>query len=224
LAPCFVSLSHRSGGSRPYQRVERRAHVAEGQASPGSAVAALKLPITGIVGGADLIDLNNLARIDLYRGSLQANQGLGFSSAAGQLDQIMLAPKQEFGGTISQGAGSDGFWRTSVRVDSGLLSTGTAFFVSGSWTEANKWKGDGDASRKNVMFGVSQKLGDNLDIKVYGVHNDQQAYSYLPLTYAQTTMMFAYAWADYNTQLVGRPKIDNNEYLFNQTRYANNAI
>jgi hypothetical protein len=100
---------HRSGGSRPYQRVERRAHVAEGQASPGSAVAALKLPITGIVGGADLIDLNNLARIDLYRGSLQANQGLGFSSAAGQLDQIMLAPKQEFGGTISQGAGSDGF-------------------------------------------------------------------------------------------------------------------
>jgi iron complex outermembrane receptor protein len=111
-----------------------------------------------------------------------------------------------------------------VRVDSGLLSTGTAFFVSGSWTEASKWKGEGDASRKNVMFGVSQKLGDNLDIKVYGVHNDQQAYSYLPLTYAQTTMMFAYAWADYNTQLVGRPKIDNNEYLFNQTRYANNAI
>lgn len=41
------------------------------------------LPITGIVGGADLIDLNNLSWIDLYRGSLQANQGLGFSSVAG---------------------------------------------------------------------------------------------------------------------------------------------
>ena len=51
-------------------------------------------------------------------------------------------------------------------------------------------KGDGDASRKNVMFGVSQKLGDNLEIKVYGVHNDQKAYAYEPLTYAQTTMMY----------------------------------
>lgn len=40
------------------------------------------LPIAGIIGGADLIDLSNLSRIDLYRGSLQANQGLGFSSAA----------------------------------------------------------------------------------------------------------------------------------------------
>ncbi len=182
------------------------------------------LPIAGIVGGADLIDLNNLSRIDLYRGSLQANQGLGFSSAAGQLDLIMLAPKQEFGGTISQGAGSDGFWRTAVRVDSGLLSTGTAFFVSGSWTDANKWKGDGDASRKNVMFGGSQKVGDNLEIKVYGVHNDQKAYAYLPLTYAQTTNLSAYAWADYNTRLIGRPKVDNNDYFFNKTRYADNAI
>ncbi|QGM46214.1 TonB-dependent receptor [Methylocystis heyeri] len=182
------------------------------------------LPIAGIVGGADLIDLSNLSRIDLYRGSLQANQGLGFASAAGQLDQIMLPPKAEYGGWISQGAGSDGFWRTAARVDSGLLPTGTAFFVSGSWTEANKWKGDGDASRKNVMFGLSQKLGDNIDVKVYGVHNDQKAYSYLPLTYAQTTMLSAYAWADYNTQFTGKPKVDNNSYLFNKTRYADNAI
>jgi len=137
----------------------------------------------------------------------------------------MLAPKQEFGGTISQGAGSDGFWRTSVRVDSGLLSTGTAFFVSGSWTEANKWKGDGDASRKECHVRRQSENWATIWIsRSMASTNDQQAYSYLPLTYAQTTMMFAYAWADYNTQLVGRPKIDNNEYLFNQTRYANNAI
>ena len=182
------------------------------------------LPIMGIVGGADLIDLNNLARLDLYRGSLQADQGLGFSNAAGALDMIVLAPKEKFGGTISQGAGSDGFWRTYARADSGLLPTGTAFFVSGSWTEANKWKGDGDAARKNVMFGVSQKLGENLDVKIYGVHNDQKAYSYLPLTYAQTTKLYNYAWVDYNTMMIGKSKIDNNDYLFNKTYYADNAI
>ncbi len=182
------------------------------------------LPITGIVGGADLFDLNNLASIDVYRGSLQANQGFGFSNVAGVLDQRLLPPKEKFSGAISQGVGSDGFWRTFARVDSGLLATGTSFFVSGSIADAQKWKGAGDAERKNVMFGVTQTLGDHLDVAMYGVHNDQKANNYLPLTYAQTQNLGVYAWQDYNTSLTGKSTVDNNSYLFNLQKYVDNAI
>lgn len=182
------------------------------------------LPIQGIVGGADLFDLNDVASIDLYRGGLQANQGLGFSSAAGVLDLRLRRPGEKFGGMISQGGGSNGFWRTFARVDSGLLPSGTAFFVSGSIADADKWKGEGDAWRRNVAVGVTQSLGDAVDIAVYGVHNDQKAYDYFPLSYAQAQQLGQFAWLDYNTTLSGASSVDNKYYLFNRKRYVNNAI
>jgi iron complex outermembrane receptor protein len=182
------------------------------------------LPIQGIVGGADLFDLNDIGRIDLYRGSLQANQGLGFSSAAGALDLRMLPPSEKMGGTITQGVGSDGFYRTFARIDSGLLPSGTSFFVSGSLADAQKWKGEGDARRKNVAFGLTQSIGDHLDIAVYGVHNDQKANNYFPLTFAETQNLGAFGFFDYNTILTGKSAIDNSYYAFNRRRFVDNAI
>lgn len=182
------------------------------------------LPIQGIVGGADLFDLENVGRIDLYRGSIPANQGLGFSNAAGVLDLNILSPNEKLSGTISQGAGSNGFHRTFARIDSGRLPTGTSFFVSGSISDAEKWKGEGDARRKNVAFGLTQSLGDRLEVAVYGVHNDQKANSYMPLTFAQTQNLAATAFFDYNTSLTGRSGIDASYYAFNATRHVTNAI
>ncbi|WP_198022893.1 TonB-dependent receptor [Methylosinus sp. LW3] len=182
------------------------------------------LPIQGIVGGADLFDLDDIGRVDLYRGSIPANQGFGFSNAAGVLDLNLLPPKEKLSGTISQGAGSNGFHRTFARIDSGRLPTGTSFFVSGSITDAEKWKGDGDARRKNVAFGLTQPLGDQLEVSVYGVHNDQKANAYLPLTFVQTQNLAATAFFDYNTAFTGKSGIDASYYAFNRTRYVTNAI
>jgi len=182
------------------------------------------LPIQGIVGGADLFDLDDIGRVDLYRGSIPSNQGLGFSNAAGVLDLNLLPPNEKFSGTISQGAGSNGFHRTFARIDSGRLPTGTSFFISGSISDAEKWKGEGDARRKNVAFGLTQSLGDQLDIAVYGVHNDQKANSYMPLTFAQTQNLGATAFFDYNTSFTGKSAVDASYYTFNRTRYVTNAI
>jgi iron complex outermembrane receptor protein len=182
------------------------------------------LPIQGIVGGADLFDLDDIGRIDLYRGSIPANQGLGFSNAAGVLDLNILPPKEKLSGMISQGVGSNGFHRTFARIDSGRLPTGTSFFISGSISDADKWKGEGDARRKNVAFGLTQTLGDQLEVSVYGVHNDQKANAYRPLTFAQTQNLGATAFLDYNTSLTGNSAADANYYAFNRTRYVTNAI
>lgn len=182
------------------------------------------LPIAGIVGGADLVDLNNVGEINLYRGSLQANQGLGFSSAAGSLDLRLLPPQEKFGGVFNQGAGSNGFWRTSGRIETGRLASGTAIFVSGSVTEANKWKGAGDARRENVMLGISQQLGDKINVDIYAIHNDQTAYNYSPLSFAQTQNLSKWAWYDYTTGITGKAATDANNYLFNRVRHVDNVI
>ncbi|KAF2989072.1 TonB-dependent receptor (plasmid) [Methylocystis sp. MJC1] len=182
------------------------------------------LPIAGIVGGADLVDLNNVAEINLYRGSLQANQGLGFSSAAGSLDLRVLAPQEKSGGTLTQAAGSNGFWRTYGRIDTGRLASGGAIFVSGSLADANKWKGEGDARRENVMLGVSQPIGDKLNVNLYLIHNDQRAYSYSPLSFAQTQNLAKWAWYDYTTAFTGKPATDVNNYQFNRVRHVDNVI
>jgi len=176
------------------------------------------LPIQGIVGGFDLLDLENVSKETLYRGALQANQGLGFSNAGGALDLTILAPKQKAGGYISQGVGQDGFWRDFARVDSGKLDTGTSFFISGSIADADKWKGTGDARRENVSLGISQSLGDSIDLNLYGIHNYQKTYNYLGLTYAQSKNLPAFANLDYNA------KGNSNYYGTNMQEYRTNAL
>lgn len=176
------------------------------------------LPVQGIVGGFDLLDLENVSKETLYRGALQANQGLGFSNAGGALDQTILAPKDKFGGYMSQGVGQDGFWRNFVRVDSGTLATGTAFFISGSIADADKWKGFGDEHRENVSFGLSQPLGDSIDLNLYGIHNYQKTYNYLGLTYAQSQNLPAFANLDYNA--TGK----SNNYAYNYQQFRTDAL
>lgn len=55
------------------------------------------LPVTGIVGGTDLIDLENVGQVDVYRGGMPANQGLGISNATGAVDQLLFGPRDDFG-------------------------------------------------------------------------------------------------------------------------------
>jgi iron complex outermembrane receptor protein len=180
------------------------------------------LPIGGIVGGADFIDLSNIGSETLYRGSLESNQGLGFSNAAGVLDLHVLPPAAKVGGTITEGIGSDGMWHTSGRIDSGLLPTGTSFFISGSVTDADKWKGYGDASRENLMVGVTQTFGNQLDASVYYAHNNQKADNYLGLSYTQAQNLSANYWLDYG----GTPINKNaaNYYGFNVQKFTDNAV
>jgi iron complex outermembrane receptor protein len=175
------------------------------------------LPIGGIVGGTDLYDLENIGRIDLYRSAMPANVGLGISNATGVIDQRILAPQDKPGLFARQGFGTDNFYKTFLRVDTGVLpETGTRAFISGSVAGADKWKGDGEQTRKNLAFGVSQNIGEKLTVDVNAVYNNYFGNTYRALTYAQTLNLAKNYRYDYNTVLTGNPATDVNYYKFNR--------
>ena len=182
------------------------------------------LPIAGIVGGADLYDLENIYRLDVYRGAIPADKSLGMSNASGVIDQIILGPQDKSSSFFSQSFGSWDFSKTFARFDSGLLSTGTKFFVSGSVTDADKWTGVGDSSRDNAALGWSQKFGDNLNVDVNAVYNKFDGNPYRALTYAQTRDLKSNYKFDYNTALTGNPAADVNYYKFNRSSAETYAL
>ncbi|MDD2759280.1 MAG: TonB-dependent receptor [Methylomonas sp.] len=182
------------------------------------------LPVAGIVGGTDLIDLENVGRFDVYRGGMPANQGLGMSNATGAVDQQLLAPREKFGVIGKQALGSFGFLRSFLRLDTGKLSeTGTSAFISGSTTATDKWKGEGDISRENAMLGLSQQLGDRLKIDIDFVYNQFAGHTYRPLTYNQVQDLHHFADYDYNANLSGNSAADANYYDVNRSEYENYA-
>lgn len=182
------------------------------------------LPVTGIVGGTDLIDLENVAQVDVYRGGIPANQGLGMSNATGAVDQLLLAPRDGFGVIGKQALGSFGFRRSFARIDTGELSaTGTRAFISGSTSATDKWKGTGDISRDNVMLGVSQQLGDRVKLDLDVVYNKFSGHTYRPLTYSQVQNLHANYDFDYNAALTGNTATNANYYDVNRTEYENYA-
>lgn len=182
------------------------------------------LPVTGIVGGTDLIDLENVAQIDVYRGGIPSNQGLGMSNATGAVDQRLLAPQDKFGAFGKQALGSFGFRRTFARVDTGELSaTGTRAFASGSTTATDKWKGEGDISRDNVMLGLSQQLGSRVKVDIDLIYNKFAGHTYRPLVYSQVQNLHANYDYDYNATLTGNTAANANYYGHNRAEYENYA-
>jgi iron complex outermembrane receptor protein len=183
------------------------------------------LPVAGIVGGADLFDLENVQAESIYAGPILANQGFGVSNATGVLDQRLLGPRHEFSAMAEQSFGAGHFHRSFLRLDSGELSTGTALFLSGSTSEASKWKGAGDAWRNNFSLGLSQHFGTLVSADLFYVHNDQKANSYAPLSYAQTQNLGQYYYFDYSTVFTPTPASARNQYYgFYLQHFTDDAV
>lgn len=182
------------------------------------------VPLAAIVGGADMVDLENLDRLDVYRGGIAANTGLGASNAAGVLDQIIQGPRDKFNLFAKQGYGSLDFHKTFMRVDSGKLTeSGTKFFVSGSTLGADKWKGSGDETRDSMMLGVSQDFGSAVKLDWYGLYNKFKGNTYRTLTWTQTQNLKDNYKYDYNPSLTGVAATDVNYYKFNKNEQENVA-
>lgn len=184
------------------------------------------LPVTGIVGGdMDMVDLENLERIDVYRSGLEAGEGLGVSDASGAVDSRILGPQDKFGATARQAFGQFDFYRSYARLDSGLLNdSGTKLFVSGSTANADKWTGPGDTSRDNLMLGFDQNIGDNVQINLNTIYNNFNGNTYRSLTYAQAMNPSAFYKYDYNAALTGNAATDANYYKYNKVRYETEAV
>lgn len=175
------------------------------------------LPLMGIVGGSDLFDLENIGRIDVFRGAVPSDKGLGLSNATGVINQLTLRPQDKADFTARQAFGTDSFYKTFVRIDSGLNpETATKAFLSGSNIGVDKWTGAGDQKRQNVTFGLSQDFGDHITLDVTAVYNNYAENFFRALTYPQATDLRNNYNHDFNTRLTGVAATDVNYYKFNR--------
>jgi iron complex outermembrane recepter protein len=107
-------------------------------------------------------ELENLCEIFVTQGSADT-EAPHAGASGGNVGLVSCAPKDEFGGKVSQSLGQLGFTKTFVRLDSGKLGENhpLKFFISFSHAETDKFKGSGQANRDHVDAGVDFKITDD---------------------------------------------------------------
>ena len=183
------------------------------------------IPLSGIdpgVGNTWLINNENLSGVTLYQGPVPSNVNSYFTSV-GVIDSNMLWPKDKMGGELSQSYGSFAFLRTFARLDSGyFLNNTTKFFISGSFTDANKWRGYGQSPNDmgNFSAGIESHLSDSLDVKAFVGHTNYQANTYAGLTYAQASNLSKYRTYDFTANPTNPASNLVNWYGYNKQSFS----
>jgi len=116
------------------------------------------------------ISSENIGRVAVSQGA-GALSTASTSNLGGTVQFYTLDPSDTMGVTASQTLGSDSTSRTFVRVDSGLLSTGTKFYLSGTRMRADKWKGDGPQDQDQFNSKIVHTFGDNKLSAFYNYSN-----------------------------------------------------
>ncbi len=161
-----------------------------GGGNPATPTNVENVPVTGRPGGgANIFDLENFESIAIYKGGVPADKAFGLTDIGGKIDMEVKKPGTEFAFKLKQALGTHNFRRTFTRLDSGAFASGTAGFLSYSNTFGDKWKGEGDSNRNNAMLGVTQKIGDGLNIEAYSIYNKAEINTYRTLNYQQTTSL-----------------------------------
>jgi iron complex outermembrane receptor protein len=161
------------------------------------------LPLSGINPGPGvnwLIDNEDLSKIVLRQGPVPSDV-TSYFTIGGVIDSRLRWPEKKMGGEISQSVGSFGFLRTFARVDSGEILDGTTrIFVSGSWTDADKWRGEGKSpqGKSGFAIGVETKPVDAFEAKIFAAKTSFDEHNYRGLTYEQASNLGLYRRFDFN--------------------------
>ena len=181
------------------------------------------IPNYGImsVGPRDYIyDLENMEAIKLYRGATPAALSSGTGNRGGTIELNYARPTDNLSLQLEQSLGSNSLTRSFFRLDSGTLPSQSRFFVSGSYTKADKWKGAGEVGgRDHLTFGVSQKISDTLDAEIFYNYNQTDQDLYKGLNYDQARKISRHYDDDYLEELTGTPAdVDYYKYHHSDTK------
>lgn len=173
-----------------------------------------------------LYDMENMASVSVYKGATPADIGAGVGTRGGAIVLHPRWPDEEPGAELSQRLGSDAFTRTYARLESGLLNdTGTRIAGAFSYADADKWRGPGSLGpRTNANLALVQPTGEDLEVKVWLNHNDQDQHLYRPLTYAQISDLDANRNLDFNAERTGQAAQDIYYYNYNRGTYDNTDL
>jgi len=187
------------------------------QTGPGSVKSYEGVPISGNPGGGKTIfDLENIESVDVYKGYIPVDKSLGFSNLIGKVDLHIKRPSPEFGAELSQTVGSDNFYRTFLRLDSGAIGNAAAF-ASFSNTVSDKYKGEGDLERTNGTFGITANPNDKLKTEFFVSHNRDDHHNYYNLTYSETRNLGLNFNKDFNSNPASANYYDYNKQHFEDT-------
>jgi iron complex outermembrane receptor protein len=170
-----------------------------------------------------VLDLENFESIAVYKGAVPADLGPGAGTRGGTLQLRPLWASDTFGVTLKQSLGMFDYTKSFIRLDSGKLGPyGTKFSLSYSYTEEDKWRGEGKLGpRNNVNFTLVQPIGDKLEISLWGNFNEIKQHKFRSLTYAQADSLNKYSRYDYTENLTGDPSTDWQYYDFNTLEWTN---
>ena len=197
-----------------------------GQQAIGMSTMIEGIPVWGIQSPGPrvgMLDMENIQSVTLYRGGAPSDKGLGGQNTAGVFDVSILKPSDTFGALVNQSIGAYGFLRSFARIDSGKLPYGTKFFISGSYSEADKWTGTGKTGgypdyRYHIAFGIAQPVTSKVKMQLFVDYNNEKFHSYdNALTYNQTKDLSRYEDLDTNPDLTGNVKNDIKYYEFNKS-------
>jgi len=187
------------------------------QTGPGSVKSYEGVPISGNPGGGKTIfDLENIESVDVYKGYIPVDKSLGFSNLIGKVDMNIKRPAHELGAELSQTVGSDNFYRTFLRLDSGEIGNAAAF-GSFSNTVSDKYKGEGDLERTNGTFGITAQPNDRLKTELFVSHNRDDHHNYYNLTYSETRNLGLNFNKDFNSNPATANYYDYNKQHFEDT-------
>lgn len=193
------------------------------QSGPGGVYMIDGMPISSNPGGGkQLIDMENVASIDLLKGYLPADKNLGFSSLIGKVDMNLLSAHSRGGADVSQSFGSDNFQRTFVRLDSGKIGD-VSVFGSFSHLTNDKTKGEGDLKRLNGTLGLTYTPNNSFKAKITAIRNSDDHHNYYNLSYAEAKDLGSNFTKDFGTT---KPTTSNNVdyYDWNKQHFVTTAL
>lgn len=191
-----------------------------GGGNPGTPVNVENVPLSGRPGGGMYIyDMENFKNISIYKGGIPADQAFGLTNIGGKIDMEIKSPKEIFGVDLKQDFGSDSYKRTFLRMDTGMLGSGTGAFLSFSDAGGDKWKGEGDSDRINAMLGLSQIINDRFRISGYTIYNNADVNTYRSLSYAQLSSSDDFYDFDYTID-----RADYYYYGYNNSDFENLSV
>ena len=174
-----------------------------------------------------LYDLENINTIAVYKGAVPADIGTGVGSRGGAIELRPDWPHQKFGAQLIQSAGTDNYYRTFLRLDSGKLSgIDTRLSGSYSYTQADKWRGPGELGpRHNFNLSLALPITSKADIKLWYNYNSIKQDLYRALSFSETRSLDANYYKDYNAIRSGSggtgATSDINYYKNNSGDYTN---
>ncbi|MDX9788082.1 MAG: TonB-dependent receptor [Desulfobacterales bacterium] len=192
------------------------------QTGPGGVKLYDGMPISGNPGGGKTIfDMENIESVDLYKGYIPVDKGLGFSNLVGKVDMNIKRPDHEFGADLSQTVGSDNLYRSFLRLDTGDMGP-ISGFGSFSQTTSDKYKGEGDLERTNCALGGVCEPNDRIKAEFFVSHNREDHHNYYNLTYAETRNLGQNFDKDFNTNKASANYYDYNKQHFEDTTIVAN--